>query len=86
MRSHEKSDETNRAWLWCALACLTMALWLAGCSRQSAPTNPSAPHSEPPGLLSARPDLCLMDDAFERRAGVEWLEALEKACFHLGRM
>jgi hypothetical protein len=42
MRSHEKSAETNRRWLWCAVACLTVTMSSAGCSRQNAPTSPSA--------------------------------------------
>jgi hypothetical protein len=48
MRSHEKSAETNRGWLWCVLGCLAFALSVAACSRQNAPTSPSAvgSHSE----------------------------------------
>src|SRR5688500_8241519 len=48
MTSHEKSVETSRGWLWCALACLAVAMSAAGCSRQNVPTRPSAltSHSE----------------------------------------
>jgi hypothetical protein len=48
MRSHEKSAETNRGWLWCALGYLAVTMLVAGCSRQSVPTSPSAlgSHSE----------------------------------------
>ena len=47
MRSHEKSAET-RGWAWCALGCLTVTMSVAGCSRENAPTTPSAfgVHSE----------------------------------------
>jgi hypothetical protein len=41
MRSHEKSADTNRRRLWCALGCLAVAMWVAGCSRQNAPIGPS---------------------------------------------
>jgi hypothetical protein len=46
MRSHEQSAEANRVWLWCALACLVAAISIEGCSRQNAPTTPSAPGSQ----------------------------------------
>jgi hypothetical protein len=42
MSSHEKSAQTNRGWLWCALACLAVTMSVAACSRQSVPTTPSA--------------------------------------------
>jgi hypothetical protein len=47
MRSHEKPAEVNRG-LWCALAFLAVAVPVAGCSRESVPTDPSAlgSHSE----------------------------------------
>lgn len=42
MRSHEKSAGMKRGWLWCALGCLAVTISVAGCSRQNAPTGPSA--------------------------------------------
>lgn len=42
MRSHEKPAETNRPWLWCALASLVATMAIVGCSRENAPTSPSA--------------------------------------------
>ena len=42
MRSHEKSAETYRGWLWCALGGLAVTMSVAGCSKQNAPTSPSA--------------------------------------------
>ena len=42
MRSHDNSAETNRGWLWCAVACLIVTMAIAGCSRENAPTSPSA--------------------------------------------
>lgn len=42
MRSYEKPAETNRRWLWCALGCVALTMSVAGCSRQSVPTGPSA--------------------------------------------
>ncbi len=41
MRSHGPSTERKRGWLRFALGCLTVTIWVAGCSRQNAPTNPS---------------------------------------------
>ena len=42
MRSHEKSAVTNRAWWWWSVGCFAVTAWVGGCSRQNAPTSPSA--------------------------------------------
>ena len=48
MRSHGKPGQSNRRWQWGALACLAVAMAVFACSRQGAPTSPSAVglHSE----------------------------------------
>lgn len=42
MRSLKKSAEMNRGWLWWTLGGLALTMAVAGCSRQNAPTSPSA--------------------------------------------
>jgi hypothetical protein len=42
MRSHEKSAQTNRSWLWSALGCLVVTTSVVGCSKPNIPTSPSA--------------------------------------------
>ena len=44
----QKSGETNRGWVWCAVGCLAVTMSVGGCSRQDVPSSPSAlgSHSE----------------------------------------